>query len=67
MVAKILRLKAVTNLTGLGRSAIYLRMAQGTFPKTVRLGPRTVGWRADEIEAWIESRPVAHPAQGEPA
>jgi prophage regulatory protein len=41
-------------LTGLSRSSIYLRVAQGTFPKQVSLGARAVGWRESDVEAWIE-------------
>ena len=52
-MAKILRLKAVKNRTGLSRSTIYLRIAQGLFPKQVALGGRTVGWVEEEIEVWL--------------
>lgn len=38
MTNTILRLPAVKTLTGLSRSTIYLRMADGTFPKAVSLG-----------------------------
>jgi prophage regulatory protein len=31
-------------------------MAEGTFPKPVKLGKRAVGWRASDIAAWLESR-----------
>lgn len=41
---KIIRLPAVTNLTGLSRSAIYERISKGTFPKQICLGNRAVGW-----------------------
>lgn len=51
----ILRLPTVKSRTGLCRSTIYLRMSQGTFPKQVSLGGRTVGWLESEIEAWISS------------
>jgi prophage regulatory protein len=54
MSSKILRLPAVMELTGLSRSSIYLRVAQGTFPKQVSLGARAVGWRESDVEAWIE-------------
>ncbi len=52
----ILRLPVVKTRTGLCRSTIYLRMSQGTFPKQVSLGGRTVGWLESEIEEWISSR-----------
>lgn len=53
---KILRLPQVIELVGLKRSAIYQLIQQGKFPRPVRLSKRAVGWRSDEIEAWIESR-----------
>ena len=53
---KLLRLKAVMEATGLGRSSIYKFIAQGTFPKPVSLGDRAVGWVDHEIEEWIAER-----------
>ncbi len=44
MLHTILRLPTVKTRTGLSRSTIYLRIAQGTFPKPVNLGGRAVGW-----------------------
>jgi prophage regulatory protein len=52
----ILRLPSVKARTGLSRSTIYLRVSQGTFPRPVSLGARTVGWLSDEIDRWIEER-----------
>lgn len=52
----VLRLPIVKARTGLARSTIYLRMSQGTFPKQVSLGARTVGWVESEIEAWLSNR-----------
>jgi prophage regulatory protein len=47
----ILRLPRVLAETGYSRSTLYLRMAQGLWPKSVRLGPRAVGWPAREVNA----------------
>lgn len=55
----ILRLPRVRQCTGLGRSTIYREMAQGRFPRSVQLTPRSVGWRETDINAWLEARPVA--------
>ena len=52
----ILRLPDVKRSTGLSRSTIYLRIAQGTFPKPVRLGERSVGWLEAEIQEWLQRR-----------
>jgi len=53
---RFMRLTEVIRDTGLGRSSIYKRIAQGEFPKPVPLGGRAVGWVSDEIEAWILER-----------
>jgi len=45
----ILRLPAVKARTGLSRSTIYQRVAEGNFPKPVNLGKRAVGWLESEI------------------
>ena len=56
----ILRLPDVKARTGLSRSTIYARIAQGSFPKPVTLGGRAVGWIEKEVDEWlaglIESR-----------
>ncbi len=53
MTNRILRRHEVEKLTGLSRSTIYLRMSQGTFPKSVPLGGRLIGWDSRSIENWI--------------
>ena len=49
----ILRLPAVKTRTGLSRSTIYLRVAEGKFPKPVSLGARAIGWVDNEVDAWV--------------
>lgn len=49
--ATILRRKQVEAAIGGSRSTIYLRIAQGLFPKPVSLGARAVGWPAREVAA----------------
>ena len=56
MTHTILRLPAIKTSTGLSRSTIYLRIAQGVFPKPVSLGGRAVGWPASEVEALNAAR-----------
>jgi prophage regulatory protein len=51
MTHNILRLPAVKASTGLSRSTLYLRIAQGVFPRPVSLGGRVVGWPASEVES----------------
>lgn len=52
----ILRRKQVEVRTGLSRSTIYLRIAEGAFPRPVKLGGRAVGWLSHEIDEWLKHK-----------
>ena len=52
----ILRLPAVKSESGLSRSTIYLRIAQGLWTKPVSLGGRAVGWPSRESSALNAAR-----------
>lgn len=56
MVTTLLRLPALISETGYSRSTIYLRIAQGLWPKAVSLGPRMVGWPANEVATMNAAR-----------
>ncbi len=56
MTHTILRLPQVKIRVGLSRSSIYLAVSQGTFPKSVSLGARAVGWLESEVDAWLSQR-----------
>jgi prophage regulatory protein len=60
---RVLRLRAVKEQTGLGTSTIYLKMARGEFPRAIPLGEAAVGWRSDEIDAWIEAQTAKRDAK----
>ncbi len=51
MATTILRLPTVCQTTGKSRSTIYLRVKDGLFTKPVAIGPRSIGWPANEIES----------------
>ena len=53
----ILRTSQVTALTGLSRTTLWRLEKAGAFPARVQLGANSIGWRADEVKAWIEARP----------
>lgn len=55
---KLLRRRDVSAITGMPRSTLYAAMKEGRFPKAIRLGKRSVAWRLDQIEAWINARCV---------
>lgn len=52
----ILRLHQVKEVTGLGRSTLYLYIQRGWFPKQCRLGSRAVGWRSSDVFRWVAQR-----------
>ncbi len=53
---RIIRLKEVIDSTGLARSTIYKYIGEGTFPKTVSLGERCIGFVESEVQDWILAR-----------
>ena len=53
---RIIRLKEVIGSTGLARSTIYKYVGEGSFPKPVSLGERSVGWIELEVQDWILAR-----------
>ena len=63
---RFIRLHEVLSRTGYGRTTIYRKMEDGSFPRSVKLdGPpidpeafdsRAVAWIEEEVEQWIESR-----------
>ena len=59
MSKRILRLREVKARVGKGHSSIYEDINNGTFPKSVPLGKRAVGWIEEEIDQWIDARIAA--------
>lgn len=53
---RFLRLADVKQRTGLSRSTIYLNISQGTFPRNINLGSRSVAWLESEVEGWMQGR-----------
>lgn len=56
MSDSLLRLDAVLTRTGLSRSGVYQKIADGNFPRPVAIGSRAVAWVESEIAAWIQAR-----------
>lgn len=56
---KILRTKAVQELTGYSRVQIWrkARNPDDDFPAPVQLGPNSIGFFEDEITRWLATRP----------
>src|SRR3546814_8967939 len=45
-------MREVLRMTGLSRSTLYRRIADGTFPAPVSLGGSAKGWRRSDLEEW---------------
>ncbi|MCX8616885.1 AlpA family phage regulatory protein [Gilliamella sp. B2923] len=60
MINQILSKKEVKTLLHFksGTSLYTLEQKDETFPQRIRIGLRRVGYRADEIYSWLESRKV---------
>ena len=56
---RIVRLKTVLDRTGLSRSTVYRKIAEGTFPSQVRISVHGAGWRESAINRWIAD-PVSY-------
>ena len=56
---KFLRIRQVTQLTGLSRMTIYRLELAGQFPKRRQLSKHSVAWLDTDIAQWAESRPVS--------
>ncbi len=52
----IIRMPEVKQKTGLSESTIYEMIADGKFPKNIKLGPRASGWIYKEVAAWVQQR-----------
>lgn len=50
---RIIRLRTVLDRTGLSRSTVYRKIAEGTFPSQVRISVHGAGWRESAINRWI--------------
>jgi prophage regulatory protein len=50
---RIIRLKTVLARTGLSRSTIYRKIAEGTFPAQFKISSNGTGWHESEVSRWI--------------
>lgn len=58
---KIYRPREVSRLLGISKSTLYAWVRQDIFPPPLRLGLRSTGWTVDQINNWINSKPVSSP------
>jgi prophage regulatory protein len=61
---RIVRLKTVLARTGLSRSTIYRKIAEGTFPTRIKISVNGAGWHESDINRWIEDPVGWRPKRG---
>ena len=54
---QMLRPTEVMARTGLSRTTIWRRVKAGSFPAPYVLGENSIGWTAQSINDWLDSRP----------
>lgn len=64
---RLMSMRQVTTMTTYSRPSIYRLIAQGRFPKPIKLGDVKIAFRADDVEAWLASRPPALSGDDVPA
>jgi prophage regulatory protein len=53
-VERFIKLAEVVRRCGLGKTMIYEKMKEGTFPKAYKLSIYATRWSEREITAWID-------------
>jgi prophage regulatory protein len=59
MTSKLLRIEEVLARVPLSKSSLLRQVADGSFPRPVRVGERRVAWVEGEIVAWQTARIAA--------
>ncbi|MEC5293712.1 AlpA family phage regulatory protein [Aurantimonas sp. C2-6-R+9] len=59
---RIVRLNTVLARTGLSRSTIYRKIAEGTFPAQMRISANGAGWHESDIDRWVASPALWRPS-----
>ncbi len=52
----LLTLADVLEYTGASRATIYRWMAEGSFPRPIKIGERANRWLSSDLSAWLASR-----------
>jgi prophage regulatory protein len=53
---RILRIREVEKITGLSNTTIWRERQRGTFPEPVKISTGRHGWRASDLNAWLDAR-----------
>lgn len=56
----LLSIKQTVEYSGVSRATIYRWFPVGRFPRPLKLSPRKVMWKLDDLDLWIASHAVEH-------
>jgi prophage regulatory protein len=52
----LVRARELPKIIGFSTSHCYRLLAAGKFPAPVRIGPRTSGWKMEDLENWVKEQ-----------
>lgn len=52
---RLLQVKSVASIVGLGVSTIWAKSRAGSFPKPIKISQNVTRWRLSDIDAWLEN------------
>ncbi len=61
---RIIRMNTVRARTGLSRSTIYRKIAEGTFPSQIKISTNDAGWKESDIDRWVADPVAWRPRSG---
>lgn len=53
--SRLIRLPEVLKIVAMGKTRLYVKVADGSFPKPIRLSERQVRWVLADVIGWVES------------
>lgn len=56
---RLIRMSEVMKMTGIGKTAIYGRIKEHTFPEPVKLG-RASTWVESDVQKWVDEQIAAN-------
>lgn len=62
MQQTIIRPSKINSVVGIGRTLAYAKLDpkspyfDATWPRPIRLSARAIGWRLDELQAWLDAQ-----------
>lgn len=57
--SKLIKIQEVLKRCAISRATLYRLIANKSFPNQVSVtGNRSVAWREDDIQRWIDERPI---------